>query len=227
MWPLQIFFFALTILAPPLLWLASGRVRSDRFDHAVCRAVAVMLLGVEFFDLGLKIFGDGMPPGGALPMQLCDWTLFAVAAALWFRSQACFEVSYFWGLAGTLQALVTPAIDATAVWWRQAGFFLAHSGIVIGVVFLLLALKMRPRSLWRVVLWSEVYLVTALLVNALTGENYGFLTRRPPNPSMLDLFSDTRWLYVLQINLTAICFFVALYVPWLVWDSVRRPRAAT
>ena len=33
--------------------------------------------------------------------------------------------------------------------------------------------KMRPRGMWRVVLWSEVYLAAALAANALTGGNYG------------------------------------------------------
>lgn len=217
---LQAFFIALTILAPPLMWVASRRIQSDRFDRILGRVLAVLLLGVEFMDLGMKVFGDGMSPGGALPMQLCDWALFGVAAALWFRSQRCFEVTYFWGLAGTIQALITPAIATDLATWRQAGFFFAHSGIVIGVLFLLLAHKMRPvpRSLLRVVAWSELYLATALAVNALTGENYGFLSHKPATASMLDWFSDTRWLYVVQINLTAFVFFAVLYLPWLVRD---------
>ena len=218
--PLQLGFILLTIVAPPALWLVSRRLRSDRFDRTVCRAVAVILLIVEFADLGTKWFDPGMPPGSALPMQLCDWALFAVAAALWFRWQTCFEVSYFWGLAGTLQALFTPAIGADVALWRRAGFFMAHSGIVIGVVFLLLAMRMRPRlsSLPRVILWSEIYLALALFANLLTNANYGFLTHKPENPSMLDWFSDQPWLYRLEINVTALVFFAVLYLPWFIWD---------
>jgi uncharacterized membrane protein YwaF len=69
-----------------------------------------------------------------------------------------------------------------------------------------------------------VYLATALIVNALSGANYGFLSHRPPTHSLLDFFSDTRWLYILQVNLTAFAFFAALYLPWLLQDIVRARR---
>ncbi len=220
----QIFFLGLTILAPPLLWLASRWRQSACFDRTVCRALALILLGIELAGLGVKIASDGISVG-ALPMHLCDWALFAVAAALWFRWQTCFEVAYFWGLAGTLQALITPNISPDIPIWRQAAFFAGHSGIVIGVLFLL-ALRMRPvpRSIPRVVAWSEIYLAATLAVNALTGANFGFLSRRPEQPSMLDWFSDTRWLYIAQINLIALIFFAILYLPWLARDLWKSGR---
>jgi uncharacterized membrane protein YwaF len=64
----------------------------------------------------------------------------------------------------------------------------------------------------------------ALLVNALTGGNYGFLSHKPPTRSMLDLFSNTHWLYVLEINLTGWIFFAALYLPWAIADFFRRRK---
>ena len=224
---LQLFFVALTIAMPPALWIVSRRLRSDRFDQVVCRVLAILLLGIEIGDLSLKVLGDRTPITGALPMQLCDWALLAVVVALWGRRRTCFEVAYFWALGGTIQALVTPAIGAEVPHWRQAGFFLAHSLIVIGVVFLLLVLRMRPYagSLMRVIFWSEIYLAAALFANAVTGENYGFLAGKPGNPSLLDLFSDVPWIYVAQINVTGIAFFLALYAPWFLWDRVKSRSA--
>jgi uncharacterized membrane protein YwaF len=99
-------------------------------------------------------------------------------------------------------------------------FFLDHAGIVAGVLFLLLVPKLRPRSMWRVLLWSETYLATALAVNALTGANYGFLSHKPAQASMLDLFPPTHWLYVLTINLVALLFFTVAFAPW--WIAGRR-----
>ena len=218
---LQIFFICFTVLVPPIIWIGSRRLRSDRFDQVTCRVLAVVLLIAEITELSLKVWHEDMGPIGALPMQLCDWALIGVAAALWFRSQTCFELTYFWALAGTLQALFTPAIDADLPTWRQAGFFFVHSAIVIGVLLLMLLAKMRPRGVWRVLIVSEIYLVCALLVNAATGQNYGFLAHKPPQDSLLDLFSDQHWLYVLQINLTALLFFAVLYTPWWVWDRWR------
>jgi uncharacterized membrane protein YwaF len=77
-----------------------------------------------------------------------------------------------------------------------------------------------PQSIVRVVIASEIYLASALAVNVLTGGNYGFLTHKPEQRSMLDLFSDTPWLYAAQLNLVAFVFFAALYAPWWFVDRV-------
>lgn len=176
-----------------------------------------------------KVLVEAIPLGDALPMHLCDWALLATAAALWWRAPRCFEVAYFWGLAGTIQGLLTPAIDANLGWWREVAFFVVHSGIVVGVLFLVFAKGMRPvpASLGRVFLWSEFYLATALIVNALTDGNFGFLTRPPPTPSLLDFFSRDRWLYVATINAVALAAFVLLYLPWWLVDLRRAAKSRT
>ena len=226
MLPLQFASLALALLAPLVLWHVHRRMRSHRFAVNAARAIAVLLLALYSAELSVKWSEGGLIFREALPMQLCDWALFAVAGALLWRSQTMFELGYFWGLCGTLQALFTPAIAHDLPWWKHAGFFLAHAGIVAGVLVLLLVARMRPRSLWRVVLWSEIYLAAALAVNALTAANYGFLSHRPETPSMLDLFAQHRWLYVAEINAVALVCFATIYLPWLIADRRRRPPAA-
>src|ERR1043165_5703422 len=107
---LQISFIVLTFAAPLLLWRISARRTSKPFDVAVCRTIAAILLATQATEFCVKVFVERTSLTATLPMHLCDWTLLAAMAALWFRWQACFEVTYFWGLAGTIQALFTPAI---------------------------------------------------------------------------------------------------------------------
>ena len=99
------------------------------------------------------------------------------------------------------------------------------------MLWLIFDFKMRPqRGAWlRVAAWSQLYLVVALAVNAASGGNSGFLSARPSIRSMLDFFSDTRWLYVLQIDLTALLFFLLLDLPWQIarWKSSRRNEAGS
>lgn len=193
------------------------------------RGLSLALVLAYLGDLLAKVFDGSFTPEFALPMQLCDWALFSIAAALWWRWRPCFDVAYFWGLAATLQAIFTPAIAADLHWLRKLGFFFIHAGIVAGVVHLIVTARFRPvwpRSIVRVVAASELFLVCALTANALTGGNYGFLAHKPPTASMLDIFSDTHWLYVLEINLTAFAFFAVLYLPWLIVDA-RQGRQAT
>ncbi len=225
--PLQIGSLALAFLGPVVLWAMHRRRPHPQLEHSFARGIAGLLVAAWVGGLAQKVIDGNLWAGEPLPMQLCDWALVAVVAALLGRSQTCFELSYFWGLCGTVQALITPAIDGSMAWWRQLGFYLAHGGIVAGVLFLLLVPRMRPRGLGRVLVWSEVYLVAALAVNALTGANYGFLAHRPAQHTALDLFPDPRWLYVAAINAVALLAFAVFWLPWLIADRLRKKAAPT
>jgi len=228
MHPIQLSALLSTVLLPLAFFAAHRWFRSVVFELGTRRALAVALVVLEVANIGAK-FADGTATlEEALPMHLCDWSLAAIAIGLWFRSQTGFELAYFWALAGTFQALLTPAISLSEPAWRLCGFFYSHALIVVGVLHLLLVERLRPwpRSLLRLLLWSEGYLAAALIVNALTGGNYGFLAHRPVQATLLDYFSDTRWLYITQINLVALAFFAALYLPWLVWDLTRSRASA-
>jgi hypothetical protein len=129
----QFIFIVLTLTLPPALAWGGRRWRHPAYEWTVRRILAVGLLALEGLDHAAKI-GDGtFTLQHALPLQLCDWALFAVAAALLFRSSLAFDLAYFWGLAGTLQALFTPAVGSDLALWRLAGFFGLHAGIVISV----------------------------------------------------------------------------------------------
>ncbi|HSI14561.1 MAG TPA: TIGR02206 family membrane protein [Chthoniobacter sp.] len=225
--PFQIASFIFIIVVPLAVWMFDRKPHTQHLTQVCERTLAAALVLALVGELIAKISDGTFNLANALPMQLCDWALFIISAALWWRWRPGFDVAYFWGLAGTAQALFTPAIASDLPWFRLFGFFFIHAGIVAGVLHLLLTGRFRPewpRSILRLFLASVSYVVIALIVNALTGGNYGFLSHKPPTHSMLDLFSDTHWLYVLEINLTGWVFFVVLYLPWAVADLLRRTR---
>lgn len=161
-----------------------------------------------------------------LPMQMCDWAMIVIIAALWTGRRRWFEVAYFWGIGGTLQALLTPNLRYAFPDLRFISFFVAHSGIIIGVVFLMLTRRLRPYpiSIVRVFAWSEVYFVAAMIVDQITGVNYGFLLHKPEAFSLLSYLSDDRPVYLLQMHGLALAFFAVLYVPFAIYDAVVSGR---
>lgn len=224
--PFQIASFVFIIVVPLLVWMFDRKPHTAHLTQICERALAAALVLALIGELIAKVFDGTFDLANALPMQLCDWALFIVSASLWWRWRPGFDVAYFWGLAGTAQALFTPAIASDLPWYRLFGFFFIHAGIVAGVFHLLLTGRLRPtwpRSIIRLFIASVCYVILALVVNTLTGGNYGFLSHKPPTHSMLDLFSNTHWLYVLEINLTGWVFFAVLYMPWLVVD-LTKPR---
>lgn len=228
---IHLVFLIVTVLLPLALCRTSRRLKSDRFDRATTRTIAGVLLTAEIGQFFFKAAIERLPAVAILPMHLCDWALLITAAALWWRIPRLFEVAYFWGLAGTMQGLLTPALEPALALWRQMVFFVVHSGIVVGVLFLVFAQRMRPvpDSIPRVMIWSAAYLLSALAVNALTGQNYGFLAQPPITPSLLDHFPREPWLYVASITTVALGAFAFLYLPWWIVDArarraVRQPK---
>lgn len=225
---IQLAFIIFTVAGPLLLWILSRHLDSPRFSSGICWFFAVSLVAAKLFTMICVIREGDFTADFALPMHLCDWALIVSVPALVLRRQLCFELAYFWGIAGTAQALITPALDSHE-FWRVFAFFTVHSVIPAGVLWLIFDFKLRPQrgALWRVMLCSQVYLVSALAVNALTGGNYGFLSDRPPIHSLLDFFTDPagwkRVLYVLEMDLAALILFIVLDLPWRIsrWRSER------
>jgi len=157
-------------------------------------------------------------------MQMCDWGIVVVIVAMWTGHQRWFEVAYFWGIGGTLQAVLTPNLRYGFPDWRFISFFTSHCGIIVGVVFLMLTRRYRPypMSIVRVWLWSEFYFLVTRAVDKLTGFNYGFLLHKPEAFSILSFLSDSWPLYLLQLHGVALLFFLVLYAPFAVFDAAKR-----
>ena len=166
-----------------------------------------------------------------LPFQLCDWAMVVIIVALINGRRSWFEVAYFWGIGGTLQAILTPNLPFGFPDFRFFSFFIGHSGIVAGVIFLMGTRGYRPHvfSIFRTFAWSEFYFGLTLFVDFATGVNYGFLLHKPEAFSLLSYRSYWRPLSLLQMHGLALLFFSALYVPFAfadLWQAQRIRRAA-
>ena len=217
---------ALTISLPFVLAAFVRKSRWARSERIIARLFAVLLLanyvGYEIY-LALT---EGLAWQKALPFQLCDWAMVAIIVALLTGRERLLEVAYFWGIGGTLQAIITPDLKYAFPDVRFLTFFIAHSGIVVAIAFMMIVKRFRPHwfSIVRTFPWSELYFVIAITVDLLTGENYGYLLHKPAAASLLDALSDHRVVYILQMHLLALAFFVVLYLPFALYDMITSAR---
>ena len=216
----------LTLIVPLLLavWMRydrSGRV--GRWSAAGFATILLGTIGVMFvwLDRGAAPRWQDM-----MPLHLCDLALFACAAACLTRHRFAYEIAYFWGLAGTLQGLITPDLDAgfpAAQFWF---FFLGHGGIVGSVLFLTAGFGMRPRwsSLVRAYVTILAFAVVVGGFNAAFDTNYAYLCAKPGVPSLLDWLGPWPW-YIGSLALVALANFTLLYTPWVIVDRLRARTA--
>lgn len=207
---------AATLLLPAIMSLWTRR--SER--PGVARGLAVGLATLLIVDR-LVALAAGLSRGtivhwpDALPMHLCDWAAIIVIVALLGRRQLPYELAYFWGLAGTLQAILTPDIAAQTPLILAISFFVSHCGIVVGALFLTWGLGMRPLpgAVWRAFAWSQVYTASAMLVNGLAHTNFGYFAAKPLRASPLDRFGPWPW-YILVMEVVALASFAVFYAPF-------------
>jgi hypothetical integral membrane protein (TIGR02206 family) len=161
--------------------------------------------------------GEPLPLDNILPLHLCDIAAMTAGFALLTRHQALCALTYFWGLAATLQALLTPAIGLGFPSWPFITFFIQHFAIVAAALYLPVVEGWRPeRPLWRDPLrvygWSVAYLAFALGVNTLLGTNFGFASRPPANPSLIDHLGPWPW-YLFSMQAIGVALFLLLALP--------------
>jgi hypothetical integral membrane protein (TIGR02206 family) len=212
----------LTIALPFVLAAFVRKSRWPRSERTIARLLAVTL---AFNYLGYEIYlalTAGLSWEKALPFQLCDWAMIAIIVALLTGRERWLEVAYFWGIGGTAQAILTPDLKYAFPDIRFLSFFIAHSGIVVGIAFVMIMRGFRPhfRSVWRTFAWSELYFVMTIMVDLLTGVNYGYLLHKPEAASLLSYLSDHRVVYLFQMHLLALVFYLVLYSPFVIYDLV-------
>ena len=216
----------LTIALPFILAAFVRKSRWPRSERVVARVIA-LLLGINYVGYAIYLWVIGEASWEkTLPLQLCDWAMAAIIVAFLTGRERWLEVAYFWGIGGTVQAILTPDLRYAFPDIRFMSFFVGHSGIVIGIGFLMIVRGFRPHfsSIWRTFAWTEVYFVITVVVDLVTGENYGYLLHKPEAASLLDFLSNNWPIYLVQMHLLALVFFLALYVPFAIYDLIARNR---
>ena len=152
-----------------------------------------------------------------LPFHLCDIAAIVAGFALMTGSHTLRSLTYFWGLAATFQALLTPALGVGFPAWPFITFFVQHFAIVAAALYFPIVDGWRPKQpLWRSPLevygWSVAYLVFALFINSLLQTNFGFASRPPDNPSLIDHLGPWPW-YLFSLQAIALVVFLLLALP--------------
>ncbi|MFT4177327.1 MAG: TIGR02206 family membrane protein [Luteolibacter sp.] len=154
-----------------------------------------------------------------LPFHLCDIAAVLAGFALLTRNSLLCCLTYYWGLAATVQALLTPAINVGFPAWPFTVFFLQHFAIVGVALYLPIVYGWRPqRPFWKSPLtaycWILVYLGAAMLINLLLDANFGFASRPPENPSLIDHLGPWPW-YLVSMSAIALALFFLLTLPFV------------
>ncbi len=202
--PAHLAAIAVTALAAVLL-VAGARRRGDSFAAPAGRVLALVLLaGFAGEQLAYALRGDWTAEFN-LPLQLTDAVTLVAAAALWRPEPLLVELTYFWALSASLQAVITPDLAQDFPDILYFTYFAAHSGAIAAACLLVFGSRRAPRpgATWRVYAITAAFAGCAAIATVATGGNYMFLRRKPARGSLLDVMGP--WpLYILAAAVLAL-----------------------
>ena len=155
------------------------------------------------------------------PLALCDAAVLVAVAACWWQKPLLVELTYFWGLAGTLQAVITPDLNAGFPHLVFFQYLAGHLGIVLAAFYLVVGLRIAPRPGSVITTFAITLTYTALvgLVDVFSGANYMFLRRPPGNWTLLKVLGPWPW-YIASAAGVALVLLAVLDFPF--WLGRRR-----
>ena len=209
-----VFVAVAAVIAVVLCWAC--RRRPSPWVQWAGRAIALILAADALLFVVRQAISGTWSLQTSLPLALCDVALVVAAIACWNPSwQLGVELTYFWGLAATLQAVLTPDLHVGFPSVEFVQFVVGHLGIVLAALYLVVGLRIAPRpgAAVRVFVITVAYAAAIGLFNWLTGSNYMYLAAPPENPSLLSLLGPWPW-YILSAAGVAIVLFAILDAPF-------------
>lgn len=200
------------------------RIRPGSWTGLPTRFGAVVMLVAELTWWWMEIFVPGTFRAHGLPLQICDVAAILAAGALWFRWQPLIDMTWWWGIAGSIPALLTPLPGAVFPNWLYFQYFVVHGGLIVSACLLVVGLRRPPApgAVWRVAAVTVLYAGAIAVLDRLTGENLLFLCGYPGGPpTVLNLLGP--WpRYLIPVALIAAVLFLLLE---LACRPLRRPRS--
>ncbi|XEC95609.1 TIGR02206 family membrane protein [Paenibacillus tarimensis] len=199
-----------------LIFIFRQTLRRPLWNLLFRRGLAALLLALHAALQLWYVTTGNWELAESLPLQLCTISLLLSGVLMWTRNYKLYEFIYFAGIGGALQALFTPVLNVGFPHFWYVYFFAGHGSIVAAALFMTVVEGFRPtwRSVLRTMGWLNLLLIVVFPVNALTGANYMFVSRKPDTPSLLDLLGPWPW-YLLPLELVALALFALLMLPFV------------
>ncbi len=211
-----IYLMSLSWIAVPLL---SIKYLTKTYQRNLAITLALLTLGVEIVDDFYRFLDPNMGwlISRDLPLHMCGLSVIATSWVLIKKNQLVFELCYFWGLGGALQAIFTPDSTNIISHFYLFAFMATHGLIVLNISYLIFVYGMvlRKWALLRAIIITELILVVMYIINLILDSNYFYLLEKPvvDNP-----FVFGEWpFYLINMQIAAIFILGLINLPMLIY----------
>ena len=164
-----------------------------------------------------------------IPIHLCSLSGFFIGIFLLTKKRLFFEIAFFWGIGGGINALITPDVTLAFPDPKYVLFFLGHGLLIVNIGYACIALSNRPtfKSVKNGIFFSLAVLPVIYIINLLLGPpaNYWYLGAKPTEgQSIMDFFPDPP-LHIPLLIIIGAFLFLLIYSPYWVYDKFKKLNA--
>ena len=121
-------------------------IKNSDLDNKVliAKVLGVSAITLELIKPFIWHYGLDFPWIKLIPIHMCNLSTLFIGIFLLTEKRIFFEVSFFWGIGGGINALITPDIPKTFPDPQFILFFIGHGLLIIAIAYACIALKNRP-----------------------------------------------------------------------------------
>ncbi|TXK84837.1 TIGR02206 family membrane protein [Paenibacillus sp. N3.4] len=185
--------------------------RSIRYTLIICLILPEACLDIWY--IGEKTWDIRT----TLPLELCSITLILSIIMLYTRSYLLYQILFFAGISGALQAIMTPNLSYPFPHFRFFHFFIVHMAIILAPLYMTWVEKYKPtwKSIGLAMIFLNILLVFVGMIDFIVHANYMFLMNKPNTASLLDFLGPYPY-YLLSEEVIAFVFFIIMFVPFMI-----------
>lgn len=213
---IPIFLLILTIF---FIYKYRTEIRNWKYEDNIRLVLAFTMIIADMSYFWHKMY-IGAEIRNHLPITICGWSAILGGFMLLSKKQSLFDIVYFWVLAGSINALITPAVitDNGPTHFRYYQFWIEHTAIFIAVFYMLFVhqFKINFKSLIKAIIALLVMAGIAVYVNSnIEGANYLFLATTEAGESILNFLPSNLGLRMLIMASIIFSMFGIAYLPWI------------
>lgn len=188
---------------------------------------SAVLYGIQLFKTFIRLYLGNFDITEDLPLQLCNFLPLILMFGLYFRSRIVLSVAFFWILAGTAQANITPTLLNTFPHYEAIRYWVIHTGLPVIAIYLYYALDFRFKFKDAVRSALALNIVAAVIypINYLLNSNYLYLNAKPPGTTIYNLLGPWPW-YIMNLEFVMLVLFSAVLIPFIIYERLRGNKAA-
>ncbi|WP_058484851.1 YwaF family protein [Defluviitalea phaphyphila] len=199
-----------------LIFILKDKLREKKINFCFRYIMGVMLIIEQLFLYIWYHVNNLWSFSVSLPLNLCEASVILCIFLLFTKSYFLYEILYFWAMCGVIWAIITPDLNGyNPSHFIFYHFFITHGLVIIGILFMTFVNRYKPKtkSILKVFIITNIYMVFVGIINIITGGNYLFICKKPKSISLMDYLGPWPF-YIISLEVVAIVGFILAYLPF-------------